>query len=144
MSYIYNYWYVLGSMSLTSLPIFAQQWGRKHNDIQTKGDLLSETIFLPYFMIVWCVFFYQSVCFLPMAFHWLSCGALHWLSCGALTTQLKPIKPQNKMKKWLDQGRCSWTPPASLSFEKMTSQPTFFAACTSPKYNQFTLAFHSV
>ena len=28
-----------------------------------KCDLLSETTFLPYFMIAWCVFFYQSVCF---------------------------------------------------------------------------------
>ena len=29
---------------------------------------LSETTFLPYFMTAWCVFFYQSVCFLPMVF----------------------------------------------------------------------------
>ena len=29
----YISWYVLGSMSLTSLPIVAQQWGRKHNDM---------------------------------------------------------------------------------------------------------------
>ena len=27
---------------------------------------------------------------------------LHWLLCGTLTTQLKPIQPQNNMKKWLE------------------------------------------
>ena len=31
---LYISWYVLGSatLTLTSLPIFAQQWERKHND----------------------------------------------------------------------------------------------------------------
>ena len=33
-----------------------------------KCELLSETTFLPYFMSAWCVFFYQSVYFLPMVF----------------------------------------------------------------------------
>ena len=27
---------------------------------------------------------------------------LHWLLCGTLTTQLKPIQPQNNMKKWVE------------------------------------------
>ena len=72
---------------------------------------------------------------------------LHWLLCGTLTTQLKPIKPQNNMKKWVEgaalklhQGLHA-PDPANPSSEKMTSQPTFFAAHTSPKCNQFTLAF---
>ena len=59
----YISWYMLGSMSLTFLPIFAKQRGKRTRWYTEKCDLLSETTFLPYFMIVWCVFFYQSVCF---------------------------------------------------------------------------------
>ena len=61
MSYIS--WYVLGSISLTSLPIFVQQWRKKTQRYVEKCNLLSETTFLPYFMTGWCVFFYQSVYF---------------------------------------------------------------------------------
>ena len=60
----YISWYVLGSTSLTSLPIFAQQRVKKTQWFTEKCVLLNETTFLPYFMIVWCFFFYQSVCFL--------------------------------------------------------------------------------
>ena len=58
----YISWYMLGSTNLTSLPIFAQQWGKKTRWYTEKCNLLSETTFLPYFMVVCCVFFYQSVC----------------------------------------------------------------------------------
>ena len=34
--------------------------GKKHNAMK-KHDLLSETTFLPYFMMAQCVFFYQRV-----------------------------------------------------------------------------------
>ena len=37
--------------------------GEENTMIYRKMRLLSETLFLPYFMIAWCVFFYQSVCF---------------------------------------------------------------------------------
>ena len=54
------------------------------------------------------------------------------------------------MKKWLWQGRCPWTPTSAYApwtlrtcvMKKRTSQPTIFAACASPKCNQFTLAFY--
>ena len=36
--------------------------GKKTHWYREKCDLLSETTFLPYLMIAWCVFFYQSVC----------------------------------------------------------------------------------
>ena len=37
---------------------------REENTVKCrKCNLFSETTFLPYFMIAWCVFFYQSVCF---------------------------------------------------------------------------------
>ena len=54
--------------------------GKKTQWYNEKWDLLSETTFLPYFMTVWCVFFYQSVCvFLPMVF--LSCfSSQHYVS----------------------------------------------------------------
>ena len=45
--------------------------GEENTMIYGKMDLLSETTFLHYFMIAWCVFFYQSVCFF---YQWcLSC-----------------------------------------------------------------------
>ena len=37
--------------------------GKKTQRYTEKCNLLSETTFLPYFMIAWCVFLYQSVCF---------------------------------------------------------------------------------
>ena len=57
-----------------------------------------------------------------------------------------------KQHKKRARGRCPRTPgtpagayvPRTLRarvLKKMTSQPTFFAAYTSQKYNQFTLAF---
>ena len=52
----YISWYVLGRMSLTCLPIFAWQWGRKHNNIEKKRPF--EWNHIP-------AFFYDSmVCFL--------------------------------------------------------------------------------
>ena len=42
--------------------------GKKTQRYVVKCDLLSETTLLPYFMTAWCVFFYQSVHFLPMVF----------------------------------------------------------------------------
>ena len=54
--------------------------------------------------------------------------------CGTLTTQLKPIKPQNNMKKRLE----------GAALDKNDLPANFFTACTSPKYNQFRLAFLSV
>ena len=44
--------------------------GKKTQRYVEKCNLLSETTFLPYFMTAWswCVFFYQSVYFLPMVF----------------------------------------------------------------------------
>ena len=61
-------WYVLGGMSLTCLPIFAWQWGRKHNKTERKWGLLSETTFLPYFMTARYVSFTKVCIFLPMVF----------------------------------------------------------------------------
>ena len=64
---------------------------------------------------------------------------LHWLLCGTLTTQLKPIKPQNNMKKWLEGAALELPPgltrpdPASPSSEKMTSQPTFLLLHVLPQ-----------
>ena len=42
--------------------------GKKTQWCREKFGLLSENTFLPYFLTVWCVFFYQSVCFLLMVF----------------------------------------------------------------------------
>ena len=68
MSYIS--WYVSESMSLTSLPIFTQQWGPgikfKHENMQKKCNLSRKTTFQAHFMTAWCIFFYQSVHFLPI------------------------------------------------------------------------------
>ena len=65
-----------------------------------------------------------------------------------LTTQLKPRSASEQHEK-MAQGHCPQTltgayAPRTLRagvLKKMTSQPTFFAACSSPKYTQFTLAF---
>ena len=61
------FWYVLGSISLTSVPIFALSVGKKTQWYVEKCKLLSETKFQPYFMTTWCVFFYQSVYFFTNA-----------------------------------------------------------------------------
>ena len=61
-------WYVLGGMSLTCLPIFAWQWGRKHNNTEKNVAFWVK----PHF----CLFLWQhglfsfiKVCiFLPMVF----------------------------------------------------------------------------
>ena len=53
---------------------------------------------------------------------------------------LSYIKSQNNMKN--DHRGIRAPDPANPCSEKMTSQPTFFAACTPPKCNQFTLAFY--
>ena len=42
--------------------------GKKTQWRGEKCTLLSEITFLPDFITVWCVFFYQSVYFLPMVF----------------------------------------------------------------------------
>ena len=68
MSYIS--WYVLGGMSLTCLPIFAWQWGRKHNNTEKNEAFWVK----PHFwqcLIFWQhgVFSFTKVCiFLPMVF----------------------------------------------------------------------------
>ena len=57
---------------------------------------------------------------------------LHWLLSGTLPTQLKPLKPQNKLQKKLralpsSSRRGLRAPdPANPCSEKMTSQPTCF------------------
>ena len=57
---------------------------------------------------------------------------LHWLLCGTLTTQLKPIKPQNNMKKQLEGAALELPPgltrldPAGPSFEKNDLPANFF------------------
>ena len=63
-------WYVFGSSSLTSLPIFTQQQGKKTQWYTEKCDLLSETTFLLYWNLWQCgVFSFTKVCvFLPMVF----------------------------------------------------------------------------
>ena len=59
-------WYVLGSISLTSLPIYIRTTvGKKTQRSVEKCELLSETTFLPYLMTARCVFFYQSVYYFP-------------------------------------------------------------------------------
>ena len=58
----YISWYVLGSMSLTCLPIFAWQWGRKHNNREKNEAFWVK----PHSCLIYdsrCVFFYQSVYF---------------------------------------------------------------------------------
>ena len=49
MGVIYFLIYVLGSMSLTCLPIFVHQQGRKHND-REKNAAFSEITFMPDFI----------------------------------------------------------------------------------------------
>ena len=64
---------------------------------------------------------------------------LHWLLSGTLPTQLKPLKPQNKLQKKLralpsSSRRGLRAPdPANPSSEKMTSQPTCFCCAYFPK-----------
>ena len=64
----YFSWYVLGGMSLTCLPIFVWQWGRKHNNTE-KNDVFWVK---PHScLILWQqgVFSFTKVCiFLPMVF----------------------------------------------------------------------------
>ena len=74
---------------------------------------------------------------------------LHWLLCGTLTTQLKPIKPQNKLKKLLEGTALKLLPgltgpnTVSPSFEKNDLPANFFCCmCTSPKYNKFIWLFN--
>ena len=40
-------------MSLTWLPIFAQQWGRKYNDIEQNQSFMT--------VYMWCVFFIRNI-----------------------------------------------------------------------------------
>ena len=64
---------------------------------------------------------------------------LHWLFSSTLLTQLKPLKPQNKLQKKSRALPSSshWglrePDPANTCSEKMTSQPTFFCRTNSPK-----------
>jgi len=58
----YISWYVLGGMSLTCLPIFAWQWGRKHNNTE-KNEVFWVKHIPTLFMTARCVFFYQCVYF---------------------------------------------------------------------------------
>ena len=64
----YISWYVLGGMSLTCLPIFAWQWGRKHNNTEKNEAFWGK----PHSCIIlWehGVFSFTKVCiFLPMVF----------------------------------------------------------------------------
>ena len=66
MSYIS--WYVLGGMSLTCLPLFAWQWGRKHNKTEKNEVFWVKPHSC---LILWQqgVFSFTKVCiFLPMVF----------------------------------------------------------------------------
>ena len=65
----YICWYLLGSMSLTCLPIFSQQSKRKHNDIKKNVTFWMKLHSCLFFMTVWCVFFYQSVFFYQWCFY---------------------------------------------------------------------------
>ena len=64
---------------------------------------------------------------------------LHWLFSSTLLTQLKPLKPQNKLQKKSralpsSSRRGLRAPdPANPSSEKMTSQPTCFWCAYFPK-----------
>ena len=61
-------WYVLGGMSLTCLPIFAWQWGRKHNNTEKNEVFWVKPHSC---LILWQqgVFSFTKVCiFLPMVF----------------------------------------------------------------------------
>ena len=66
---------------------------------------------------------------------------LHWLFSSTLLTQLKPLKPQNKLQKKSRALPSSSRArrglrapdPANPSSEKMTSQPTCFCCAYFPK-----------
>ena len=64
----YIFWYVLGGMSLTCLPLFAWQWGRKHNNTEKNEVFWVKPHSC---LILWHqgVFSFTKVCiFLPMVF----------------------------------------------------------------------------
>ena len=75
---------------------------------------------------------------------------LHWLWSGALPTQLKPLKPQNKLQK--SQGCCPGAPAGASRpghcepvFWKNDLPANLFLLCIIPqKRNEFTLAFEYV
>ena len=69
VSFISWYVYMLGGMSLTCLPIFAWQWGRKHNNTEE-----NEAFWLKPHS---CLILWQPVCFLLQKFVFFTNGVYH-------------------------------------------------------------------
>ena len=153
-------------MTLTCLPIFAWQMGRKLNNTEKNEAFLSETTFLPYFMTAWCVFFYQSVHFLPMLFirtfittlcFYNFCNnsvgkKMHTLPrCGLIFPfqmpvvlylhNWSPLKPQNKLQK-KSRALPSSSRRGLPKFWKNDLLANLFLLCILPqKREEFTPAF---
>ena len=70
--------------------------GKKTQWYVEKCNLLSETTFLPYYITVWCVFFYQSVYFFTNCFYHVSSEQY---TCTALKSTV--LKSGYKIVKFL-------------------------------------------
>ena len=102
----YISWYVLGGMSLTCLPIFAWQWGRKHNNTEKNEAFWVK----PHSCLILynsrCVFFYQSVYFFTNGVYQdLHHNIMFQWFCKTLSVLVKKCTPCQGVV-WFSPSKC--------------------------------------